>query len=111
MVLISQDNLMYDPTVFTLTLILTDNAIKDVSSVEQFYNIEPLDIDEKFIFKWNEDLLDKPIFSRIDRCKGVLEDQAWNYNNSINSKISVSVLDTGEAILPFIPFVEDLLTL
>ena len=72
---------MLDPTVFALALALTDNAIKGVSSVEQFYETEPLNTEKKFMFEWNEDVLDKPVFSRIDRCKGVLKDEAWNCNN------------------------------
>ncbi len=58
----SRERLFRDPVAFFLALAFADNAIKGVSSIEQFWSIQPRKGQKSFQFEWNTDKLDVPVF-------------------------------------------------
>ena len=72
-----EDDLMRDPVLFFLTLAMLDDAVKGVDSIEQFYDVRPRPGCDKFMFEWNDKVLDQPVFRLINRHKGVTQD-AWH---------------------------------
>lgn len=76
MTMTRRPDILRDPTIFFLALALADNALKDISSVEQFSMVKPPPGEKTFEFKWNVEVLDQPVFRRVGS-KGVTE-EAWN---------------------------------
>ena len=60
-----RERLFRDPVAFFLALAFTDNAIKGVSSIEQFWSIQPRKGQKSFQFEWNTDKLHVPVFRII----------------------------------------------
>ena len=58
----SRERLFRDPVAFFLALAFADDAIKGVSSIEQFWSVQPRRGQKSFQFEWNEDKLDVPVF-------------------------------------------------
>ena len=50
---------------FFLALAFADDAIRGVSSIEQFWSIQPRKGQKSFQFEWNADKLDLPVFRVI----------------------------------------------
>lgn len=72
----SEDRLLRNPLAFFLALAFADDAIKGVSSVEQFWEIRPRRGQKSFQSEWNKDKLDTPVF-RIVNATGPTPD-AWH---------------------------------
>ncbi|KAL8637191.1 MAG: hypothetical protein Q9228_005515 [Teloschistes exilis] len=62
----SEDRLLRNPLAFFLALAFADDAIKGVSSVEQFWEIRPRQGQKSFQLEWNKEKLDTPVFRMVN---------------------------------------------
>ncbi|KAL8815113.1 MAG: hypothetical protein Q9223_005718 [Gallowayella weberi] len=62
----SEDRLLRNPLAFFLALAFADDAIKRVSSVEQFWEIRPRRGQKSFQLEWNKEKLDTPVFRMVN---------------------------------------------
>ena len=60
-----RERLFRNPVAFFLALAFADDAIRGVSSIEQFWSIQPRKGQKSFQFEWNADKLDLPVFRVI----------------------------------------------
>ena len=74
----SSEDILRDPILFLLALAFEDKALKDIQSVEQFLSVRSRVGSQHFIFQWNEDIIDKPVFRRIGVAEGLTK-EAWYF--------------------------------